>query len=114
MADEHLRVTPGAFDTLKLIRLDGLDSEGLATPAATDRVIADEIWLMPEPVGSDKVIMQLEATNGADHIHIPSGHGLNIKASRNKNLDLSNLYFAMDNGSGAISILYRSTGKVPS
>jgi hypothetical protein len=114
MANEHLRVTSGAFDTLKLIRLNSLSSVGTATPAAADKVIADEIWLMPETGGSsDKVIMQLEDTNGADHIHIPSD-GLNIKASRNKNLDLSNLYFAMDNGTGSISILYRSTGKVPS
>ena len=112
MAAEYINVTGGGFDTLKLVRLTGLDSAVDAVPLAAERVIADELWIAAEPAGGNKVALYL-AADGTDHIHVPDT-GMNLKASPGKNFDLSKIFFNQDTGSGgAVAVLYRSTGKVP-
>lgn len=112
MAAEYINVTGGGFDTLKLVRLTGLDAGNDALPLAAERVIANSLWITPEPAGGNKIALFL-AADATDHIHVPDS-GLEIHASPGKNFDLSKLFFNQDTGSGgAVAVLYRSTGKVP-
>jgi len=112
MAAEHINVTPGAFDTLKLIRLTGLDAAADAVPLAAERVVADTLWITAEPAGGSKVALFL-AADATDHIHVPDT-GMVLRASPGRNFDLSKIFFNQDVGSGgAVAVLYRSTGKVP-